>query len=128
MRPLQYPNTNVIVICFAVDSKASLESVRTKWHPEIEKHAPKVPLILCGTKCDLRQGGKVSDGSNVGVLIEPSEIERVQQQIGAVNSFEVSAIEGLRVSDLFEAAMSAYLSQNPDAINKNDRGSRCSLQ
>ena len=32
----------------------SLENVRSKWHPEINHHAPDVPIILVGTKLDLR--------------------------------------------------------------------------
>ena len=32
----------------------SLENVRSKWYPELSHHAPDVPIILVGTKVDLR--------------------------------------------------------------------------
>merc|ERR1719203_544043 len=54
LRPLSYPQTDVFLICFSVVSKASFENVKAKWVPEIEHHAPGVPLILVGTKSDLR--------------------------------------------------------------------------
>merc|ERR1711981_999026 len=55
LRPLSYPQTDVFLICFSVVSNASFENVKQKWVPEIEHHAPGVPLILVGTKGDLRQ-------------------------------------------------------------------------
>ena len=33
---------------------ASFENVRAKWYPEISHHCPSTPIILVGTKTDLR--------------------------------------------------------------------------
>lgn len=54
LRPLSYPQTDVFLICFAIDSPTSLENVRSKWYPEVKHHCPKAPIILVGTKQDLR--------------------------------------------------------------------------
>ena len=54
LRPLSYQQTDIFLICFSITSPRSFENVRTKWQPEIEKHAPGVPFILVGTKSDLR--------------------------------------------------------------------------
>ena len=35
-------------------SPASYENVKTKWYPEVQHHCPNVPVILVGTKLDLR--------------------------------------------------------------------------
>ncbi|KAH9469664.1 hypothetical protein Pst134EA_006949 [Puccinia striiformis f. sp. tritici] len=55
LRPLSYPQTDVFLICFSLTSPPSFENVRTKWYPEICHHAPNIPLILVGTKLDLRE-------------------------------------------------------------------------
>ena len=42
LRPLSYPQTSIIILCFSVVSKnpLELESVKSKWVPEIRKHMP----------------------------------------------------------------------------------------
>lgn len=73
LRPLSYPDTDVILMCFSVDSPDSLENIPEKWTPEVSrtkvsivftkltnnslqvKHfCPNVPIILVGNKKDLR--------------------------------------------------------------------------
>ncbi|PIK61706.1 hypothetical protein BSL78_01336 [Apostichopus japonicus] len=54
LRPLSYPQTDVFLICFSLVSPASYENVRTKWYPEVSHHCPSTPIILVGTKLDLR--------------------------------------------------------------------------
>lgn len=54
LRPLSYPQTEVFLICFSLVNPASCENVKSKWISEIRHHAPDVPIILVGTKMDLR--------------------------------------------------------------------------
>eukprot|EP01041_Mallomonas_annulata_P004234 gene4234-8425_t len=54
LRPLSYPQTDVFLLCFAINTPTSFENVKNKWYPEIKHHAPGVPFILVGTKLDLR--------------------------------------------------------------------------
>ncbi|CAH1274542.1 RAC1 [Branchiostoma lanceolatum] len=54
LRPLSYPQTDVFLICFSLISPASFENVRAKWYPEVSHHCPNTPIILVGTKLDLR--------------------------------------------------------------------------
>jgi len=54
LRPLSYPQTDVFLICFSLVSPASYENVRAKWFPEVSHHCPNTPVILVGTKLDLR--------------------------------------------------------------------------
>eukprot|EP00817_Percolomonadidae_sp_ATCC50343_P006373 CAMPEP_0117420496 /NCGR_PEP_ID=MMETSP0758-20121206/1816_1 /TAXON_ID=63605 /ORGANISM="Percolomonas cosmopolitus, Strain AE-1 (ATCC 50343)" /LENGTH=152 /DNA_ID=CAMNT_0005202135 /DNA_START=9 /DNA_END=467 /DNA_ORIENTATION=- len=53
LRPLSYPNTDVFIMCFAVTNPTSLENIEAKWVPEV-REAEQSPIVLCGTKSDLR--------------------------------------------------------------------------
>merc|ERR1711981_1094815 len=79
LRPLSYPQTDVFLVCFSVISTASFENVKTKWVPEIQHHAPGVPIVLVGTKSDLRnddqtlstlnaRGANVVQGDSAGTM------------------------------------------------------------
>ena len=50
LRPLSYPNTDVILMCFSIDSPDSLENIPEKWTPEVKHFCPNVPIILVGNK------------------------------------------------------------------------------
>uniref|UniRef100_A0A2I3GQQ7 Ras-related C3 botulinum toxin substrate 1 n=1 Tax=Nomascus leucogenys TaxID=61853 RepID=A0A2I3GQQ7_NOMLE len=54
LRPLSYLQADVFLICFSLVSPASFENVRAKWYPEVRHHCPNTPIILVGTKLDLR--------------------------------------------------------------------------
>ncbi|TMS16460.1 Rho-related GTP-binding protein RhoA-D [Larimichthys crocea] len=46
LRPLSYPDTDVILMCFSIDSPDSLENIPEKWTPEVKHFCPNVPIIL----------------------------------------------------------------------------------
>ncbi|CAO3695325.1 unnamed protein product [Rhizopus stolonifer] len=54
LRPLSYPDSHVILICFAVDSPDSLENVQEKWISEVLHFCQGLPIVLVGCKKDLR--------------------------------------------------------------------------
>ena len=35
LRPLSYPDTDVILMCFSIDNPDSLENIPEKWTPEV---------------------------------------------------------------------------------------------
>ena len=45
---------NTICNYFTLYSIDSFENVRSKWYPEVQHHCPDIPVILVGTKKDLR--------------------------------------------------------------------------
>ncbi|XP_057307946.1 rho-related BTB domain-containing protein 2-like isoform X2 [Hydractinia symbiolongicarpus] len=53
-REYSYKDADVAVICFSIGQKSSLESVISKWYPEVKYFCPKVPIILAGTQYDRR--------------------------------------------------------------------------
>jgi len=54
LRPLSYPQTDVFLVCYSVVSPASFDNVRAKRSPEIKHNNPETPIVLVGTKLDLR--------------------------------------------------------------------------
>jgi Ras-related C3 botulinum toxin substrate 1 len=94
LRPLSYPQTDVFLICFSVVSPSSFENVTSKWCPEIKHHCADAPILLVGTKIDLRE-----DKEALQALAESgqSPIKREQGQklsnkIRAVKYLECSAL------------------------------------
>ncbi|KAJ3226150.1 hypothetical protein HK099_005503 [Clydaea vesicula] len=54
LRPLSYPGTDCILLCFAIDNVDSFKNIESKWMPEITHHCPNIAVILVGLKADLR--------------------------------------------------------------------------
>jgi GTPase SAR1 family protein len=107
LRPLSYPGTDVFLLCFSLFSPSSLEAIRTKWYPEVKEHADGTPIILVGTKLDLRE-----KESAVATLKEsgqepvtPSQGGAVAKSIGAVKYLECSALTQDGLSEVFEEAI-----------------------
>ncbi|XP_023333187.1 rho-related GTP-binding protein RhoA-D isoform X4 [Eurytemora carolleeae] len=53
IRRLQYPGTDVFLVCFSLASKDSFENVKNVWLPEINQANPNAIKLLVGTKSDL---------------------------------------------------------------------------
>ena len=58
LRPLSYPQTDVFLMCYSVNSRSSFDNVQNKWFPEIQHHCPGTPIVLVATKDDLRNGNE----------------------------------------------------------------------
>ncbi|PAV71611.1 hypothetical protein WR25_22171 isoform B [Diploscapter pachys] len=93
LRPLSYPDTDVILMCFSIDSPDSLENIPEKWTPEVRHFCPNVPIILVGNKKDLR-----NDPQTVRELakmkqepVKPEQGRAIADQIGAFAYLECSA-------------------------------------
>ena len=50
LRPLSYPQTDIILFCFSLSSLCSLQNVDTKWGPEVERYIPDAHRLLVGLK------------------------------------------------------------------------------
>lgn len=60
LRPLSYYDTDIFLLCFSVDSLESFRNVEDKWAPELKHFGPKVPIVLIGTKKDLRDQADIN--------------------------------------------------------------------
>jgi Ras-related C3 botulinum toxin substrate 1 len=115
LRPLSYPQTDVFLICFSVVSPSSFENVSSKWCPEIKHHCADAPILLIGTKIDLRE-----DKETLQILAENghSPIKREQGQklankIRAVKYLECSALTQRGLKQVFDEAVRSVLRPQP---------------
>ena len=54
LRPLSYPNTDCFIVCYDTTNRTSLSNVEKKWLPELQKYCPEAPIVLVGTKSDMK--------------------------------------------------------------------------
>ncbi|PVF94900.1 putative GTPase Rho1 [Serendipita vermifera] len=114
LRPLSYPNTDVILICFSLDYPESFENVEQKWVPEVAHFCPGVPFILVRCKKDLTDGQQVVDDitrrGEKRISIEYGEA--LSRRIGASAYLECSAKSGEGVKQVFQTAAMATCSSD----------------
>jgi Ras-related C3 botulinum toxin substrate 1 len=48
LRPLTYAAADVFILCFLLSDRTTFENIKTKWYPELQEHAPGVPILLAG--------------------------------------------------------------------------------
>ncbi|PWA24234.1 hypothetical protein CCH79_00017897 [Gambusia affinis] len=111
LRPLSYPDTDVILMCFSIDSPDSLENIPEKWTPEVKHFCPNVPIILVGNKKDLRNDDHTRR-ELAKMKQEPVKTEEgrdMSNRINASGYLECSAKTKDGVRDVFEMATRAAL-------------------
>lgn len=104
LRVLSYPNTDVFVVCYAVNCQNSFTNLTAKWIPELTRHYPNAPFILVGTKVDMRHASE-----SEGVFISYQNGCRIAKQIGASYFVECSALNGTNVIEVFTRAAETAL-------------------
>ena len=55
LRPLSYTQTDVFLLAYSVVNPSSFDNIKNKWYPEVSHYCPKVPIVLVGTKIDIRE-------------------------------------------------------------------------
>lgn len=114
LRPLSYPQTDVFVLCFSIVSPVSFDNVATKWIPEIRQHCPDAPILLVGTKLDLRDDANPRGGtSEERPPITKSQGQKCAQKIKAVKYLECSALTQQGLKQVFEDAVRAVINPKP---------------
>ncbi|EDO35019.1 predicted protein [Nematostella vectensis] len=111
LRPLSYPQTDVFLICFSVISPASFENVRAKWYPEVSHHCPGTPIILVGTKTDLREDKEMIEKLKEKKLnpLSTSHGLQMAKEIKAAKYLECSALTQKGLKTVFDDAIRAVL-------------------
>ncbi|KAG5977603.1 hypothetical protein E4U56_007354 [Claviceps arundinis] len=126
LRPLSYPETDLIFVCFAIDCPNSLDNVLDKWYPEVLHFCPYTPLILVGLKSDLRYKQTCIE------MLKTQGLTPVTTEQGLAVAdkmdaqyMECSSKEMLGVDEIFERAILTVVandSTNQDAMAGNSGG------
>lgn len=111
LRPLSYPQTDVFLALYSVVNANSFANVRDKWIPEIRHYCPTTPVILVGTKIDLR------DNADAISRLEsrrqkPVEYEAgfaLAKSLGCAKYMEASALTQKGLHAVFEEAIRAAI-------------------
>ncbi|OLL22223.1 Ras-related C3 botulinum toxin substrate 1 [Neolecta irregularis DAH-3] len=123
LRPLSYPQTDCFLICFSLVNPSSFENAKSKWNLELKHHGPCTPIILVGTKLDLRE-----DKETLEKLQQKRSAPITYQQglamakdINAFRYMECSALTQKGLKNVFDEAIRAVLSPTP----RITRSKRC---
>jgi small GTP-binding protein len=130
LRPLSYPGTDVFIICFALDSPPTYESVKSKWHPEVTHFNPKTPIILVGTKIDVREAPETIENLKATGQkpISQSDGDRLAKEIGAAKYLECSALTQKGLPNVFEEAVKAvFADQKAMQVPGRKKKEKCAI-
>ena len=121
LRPLSYPQTDVFLMCFSLISPTSYENVKGKWYPEVSHYCPDTPIVLVGTKKDLRD-----DQRTVKELKEKGQTPitypqglKLGKEVGAVKYMECSAFTQKGLKAVFDEAIRVTL--QPKKVTKKTK-------
>ncbi|CAA6673509.1 unnamed protein product [Spirodela intermedia] len=98
LRPLSYRGADVFLLAFLL-----------LWIPELRHYAPGVPIILVGTKLDLREDEQFFIDHPGAVPISTAQGEELKRLIGAPAYIECSSKTQQNVKAVFDAAIKVVL-------------------
>ncbi|KAG4444514.1 hypothetical protein IFR05_000105 [Cadophora sp. M221] len=113
LRPLSYPETDLLFVCFAIDCPNSLENVMDKWYPEVLHFCPYTPLVLVGLKSDLRMKRTCIDLLKTQGLTPVTQEQgmNVARKMGA-RYMECSSKEMTGVDEIFTEAINTVVAND----------------
>jgi len=122
LRPLSYPGSDIVLLCFSLVTDASFDSIKEKWYPEVDHYVKTVPTILVGTKVDLREAKAPDPGTGEFKPVSTEKGQQLADEIQADKFIEVSAKTGHNLKELFKQAVASVLrarnSQGGDVDDK----------
>ncbi|KAI3359851.1 hypothetical protein L3Q82_014214, partial [Scortum barcoo] len=97
--------------------------VSVQWYPEVRHHCPNTPIILVGTKLDLRDDKDTMDKLKEKILSPVTYPQglAMAKEIAAVKYLECSALTQHGIKTVFDEAIRAALTQ------RQTKGKKCSL-
>ena len=115
-RQENYPETDVFCLCYSIADVESFRSVERRWCKEVRQFAPRVPIVLIGTKLDLRdefkKRGKGDDGQRPAGMVTQKEAKKMARKIGALKYIECSALKQRGYIEVLNEAVRAVIAKS----------------
>ncbi|KAI5555526.1 hypothetical protein POPTR_019G092300v4 [Populus trichocarpa] len=125
LRPLSYRGADVFLLAFSLISKASYENIAKKWISELRHYAPAVPIVLVGTKLDLRNDRQYLIDHPGAAPITTAQGEELKKMIGAAVYLECSSKTQQNVKGVFDAAIKVVLQPPKPKKRRQKRRAPC---
>ncbi|BHF71639.1 hypothetical protein SprV_0401469900 [Sparganum proliferum] len=126
LRLHSYRGKHVFLICFSIANKNTLRNAKRIWLKEIRQQAPDAPVILVGTKGDLRGTARNAAGRSRLRLVSSKKAKDKAKAMGAYAYIECSANTQYNVEALFKLAVDAAVaSQGEERTLKKRRICGC---
>ncbi|BAM79844.1 small GTP-binding protein of Rho family [Cyanidioschyzon merolae strain 10D] len=124
LRALSYWNADVFILAFSLVAPASFENVAVKWVPDLRASNPETPIILVGTKLDLRESYPVVKELEARgeTAITADMGRRLATEIGAIQYLECSALTQVGLKAVFDAAILAGLKARRERPKSDQAG------
>jgi small GTP-binding protein len=106
LRPLNYNQTEIIILLFSLVDRESFTAIKQKWLPEAKRFCPRAPRLLVGTYAEKRVNARTRKQLAANGLTPVSSDEglKLAEKIG-VPYIECSARTGENVKEIFELAI-----------------------
>jgi cell division control protein 42 len=117
LRPLNYTQTDVFIVCFSVASPTSFNNVKEKWVPEIMASSGReASFVIVGTQVDQREDAETIERlAKMGQRPISFEMgETLAEELKAVKYVECSALTQEGVKNVFDEAIAAAFLRPPE--------------
>ncbi|KAK1349611.1 small Rho-like GTP-binding protein [Hamiltosporidium tvaerminnensis] len=97
LRALSYPQTDVFILCYAVNNVVSFNNIKAKWYCELKQF--NKPILLVATKVDTRTNNTNND------MVTPEKGIDLQKKLHINDFIECSALKKTKIKEVFEKAI-----------------------
>ncbi|XP_078126232.1 rho-related GTP-binding protein RhoN [Sander vitreus] len=112
VRPLAYPDSDAVLVCFDISRPETLDSVIKKWQGETQEFCPNAKVVLVGCKLDMRTDVSTLRELSKQRLIPVTHEQgsTIARQMGAVAYVEcTSKVSENSVRDVFHVTTVASM-------------------
>ena len=125
LRPLSYPGTDIFMVCYSVVDPESFVNATKKWLPELKQNAQPVPIILVGTKLDLKNNTEYLAEKGTSA-VNKDDGDKAVSEHGLHSFVETSALTQKNLKEVFDTAILAVLKER-EGRSTPKRKSFCSV-